>query len=356
MSDSLTLALKFRQALLRREAAAQEEIIRAYEGIWKDLTIEIERVAGKLQAGGNSPSLLFEQGRLKELQDQLAIEISDVAQKAGAITTREQAQFVELARAHSVRLMEAGANEIKAIRVNFASLAKDELRHLVGVMQDASSVAGAFRKLGQQIGLDSAEPVKRALLRGMALGSNPRQIAAAVRREVDVGFQPGRVTRSDPRAVRLLNMGIREQVMGAYREASRLTYDENKKLLGGWAWTAKRSATTCIICWAMDGQVFPADAPLVSHVSCHCVMRPLLPGQDSGETGPDAFNKLERGVQKEILGDLAFNAYDSGMVQLKDFVGTGSDMRWGDFRFRRGLEDIIGKSTVQKMRLRASRQ
>jgi len=38
------------------------------------------------------------------------------------------------------------------------------------------------------------------------------------------------------------------------------------------------------------------------------------------------------------------------MVELKDFVGIRSDQRWGDSRFRRSLEDIIGKATVKKLR------
>lgn len=351
MSDALILARHFRASLLRRDAAAQAEILRAYEDIWKKLSVEIERIAARIAAGGNSPSLLFEQNRLQQLQGQLAVEINDVAAKAGAVTVREQARVVDLARAHSLRLMQAAASERPRVRANFASLAKDELRHLVGVMRDGSPVAEAFRKLGQQMGLDSAEPVKRALLQGMALGSNPRRIAAAVRREVDGNFQPGRVTRSDPRAVRMLNLGVREQVMGAYREATRLGYAENQRLLGGWVWTSTRSATTCVLCWGRDGDIFPASTPFISHVSCRCVPRPLLPGQSPGQSGEDAFAKLEVGVQRDILGDTAFSAYESGMLNLKDFIGIRTDLRWGDSLYRRSLEDILGRGVVRKLRM-----
>lgn len=355
MSDSIILARQFRASLLRRDAAAQAEVLRAYESIWKKLTADIERVAEKIKAAGNSPSLLFEKDRLQQLQDELAIEIGQVARKAGAITTREQADVIELARAHSVRLMQAAATD-KRVRINFARLPKDELHHLVGVMQDGTPVAQAFRKLAKSMGIESGEAVKSALLEGMATGANPRRIAAAVRRQVDEGFTPGRVTRSDPRVVRALNIGVRHQVLGAYREATRLNYERNQRLLSGWVWTATRSATTCVICWAMDGKVFPPGEPLVSHLNCRCVMRPLLPGQKAGEPGADAFRKLEPGVQREILGDLAFNAYDSGMVKLEDFVGMKTDLRWGDSRYRLGLEDILGKANVQKLRLRASKQ
>ena len=351
MSDSLTLARKFRSNLLHLDAAAHDEVLRAYQAIWRHLSDEIERVAKKLRDGGNSPSLLFQHDRLQKLQDELAIEIVDVAKKAGAITLREQSRVVELARAHSLRLMQAAAVDRPRVRVNFGSLPKDELRHLVGVMQDGTPVAQAFRKLGADLGIQSGDAVKNALLEGMAMGSNPRRIAAAVRRQVDEGFTPGRVTRTDPRVVRALNMGIRHQVLGAYREATRLSYEDNQRLLSGWVWTATRSATTCVICWAMDGTVFPPSESLVSHFNCRCVMRPLLPGQSPGEKGKDAFRKLEPGVQKEILGELAFKAYDADLVELTDFVGMKSNPRWGDSRVRLGLEEIIGKREVENLRL-----
>jgi len=38
MSDALILARQFRASLLRRDAAAQAEILRAYEAIWTKLT------------------------------------------------------------------------------------------------------------------------------------------------------------------------------------------------------------------------------------------------------------------------------------------------------------------------------
>jgi len=94
----------------------------------------------------------------------------------------------------------------------------------------------------------------------------------------------------------------------------------------------------------------PAGEPLVSHITCYCVARPLLPGQSPGESGPAGFANLEPGVQKAILGDLAFSAYESGLVELGDFVGVATDPQWGDSRFRKGLEQIIGKAEVQKLR------
>jgi SPP1 gp7 family putative phage head morphogenesis protein len=347
MSDALIMARQFRDALLLRDAAAQAEVLRAYETIWKKLAGEIERIARQIQTEGSSPTLIFQQGRLQSLQDQLAIEIERVASVAGRITVTQQSGVVAAARTQAVSLMKAAGRDAGA-RASFATLATDEVTHLVGIAQDGSPVAGLFKHLAKVLKLESGDVIKDELIKGMALGSNPRAIATAIRRSVDAKENGA----EDPRMVRRLNMAVREQVIGAYTEVTRLSYQKNARLLEGWVWTAKRSATTCIVCWAMDGEIFPASEPKASHIGCRCVMRPLLPGQSPGELGPDAFAKLETGVQKSILGDTAYSAYESGMVELKDFVGIRSDFRWGDSRYRRSLEDIIGRATARKLRSR----
>jgi len=345
MSDALILARQFRARLLQQDAAAQDEILRAYEKLWVRLSAEIERVAQQIAEAGNSPSLIFEQQRLQHLQDQLALEIDRVSSFASNVTVRNQSAVIKAARLQAVELMRAAGSDAGA-RVAFASLATDELTHLVGIARDGSPVADMFKQLARVMKLESSDVIKDQLLQGMALGSNPRTIARRIRQQVDDRSN----AQTDPRIARRLNMAMREQVFGAYNEATRLGYEQNAQLLEGWVWTARRSPTTCIICWALDGTIFPAGAPKISHIGCQCTMRPLLPGQSPGEAGPDAFAKLEIGVQRSILGDTAFSAYESGMLELKDFVGFRSDYRWGDSRYRRSLEDILGRATVRKLR------
>jgi hypothetical protein len=345
VSDALTLARQFRARLLQQDAAAQQQILRAYEKLWVRLTGEVERIAQQIAEAGSSPSLIFEQQRLQRLQDQLALEIDRVSSFASNLTFRNQSAAIKAARMQAVELMRAAGRDAGA-RVAFASLATDELTHLVGIARDGSPVADVFKGLARLLKLESSEVIKQELITGVALGKSPREIARNIRRGVD-----GEISQQeDPRIVRRLNTAVRNEVLGSYREATRLGYEQNAQLLDGWVWTAVRSATTCVLCWAMDGTIFPAGAPFVSHINCRCVARPLLPGQPVGETGPDAFAKLESGFQRSILGDTAFTAYESGMLELKDFVGIRSDYRWGDSRYRRSLEDILGRGTVRKLR------
>jgi hypothetical protein len=345
MSDALILARQFRARLLQQDAAAQDEILRAYEKVWVRLSDEIERIVEQIQTAGSAPSLIFEQQRLQHLQDQVALEIDRVSSFASNLTIRNQSAAIKAARLQATELMRAAGRDAGA-RVTFASLATDELTHLIGIAQDGSPMLDLFKQLARLLKLESADLIKQELIAGTVLGKSPREIARAIRRSVDGQDSP----QQDPRIVRRLNTAVRNEVLGSYREATRLGYEQNAQLLDGWVWTAVRSPTTCVICWAMDGEVFPPGAPFVSHINCRCVPRPLLPGQSVGETGSDAFAKLEIGVQRSILGDTAFSAYESGMLELKDFVGVRSDFRWGDSRYRRSLEDILGRGVVRKLR------
>lgn len=347
MSDALILARQFRAALLQRDAAAQMQILRAYEQIWTRLSGEIERVVQQIQDAGTSPALVFEQERLQQLQDKLAIEIDRLVSFTSNLTVKNQSAVVAAARVQAAQLMRAAGRDAGA-RVSFASLANDELAHLIGRAQDGSPVRGMYHQLARLMKLESGEVVREEVQTGLVLGKNPRAIARAIRQKVD----DQQNAQSDPRLVRRLNTAVRQEVLGAYREATRLGYEENKHLLGGWVWTSTRSATTCVLCWAMDGKVFPAGESMVSHLNCRCVMRPLLPGQSPGQLGTDAFGRLERGVQRDILGESALSAYESNMLTLDDFVGFRSDLRWGDSRYRRSLEDILGRATARQLRSR----
>lgn len=344
MSDALILARQFREALLRQDAEAQAKVLRAYEKVWVRLAAEIKRLVEQI-AEGETPGLLFQQHRLQVLQDQLALEIDRLATFAGNLTIAKQSIFVKAARIQATRLIRAAG---VGARVSLARLPLEELQHLIGVAQDGSPVGDLFSSLGRALKLQARDAVKDAVFEGMAMGSSPRRIAAEIRQQVD---NPEHA-QQDPRIVRRLNTAIRQETMGAYREATRLSYADNQNLLDGWVWTAVRSATTCVICWAMDGTVHRADERMVSHVNCRCVMRPLLPGQSPGQTGAHAFAQLEAGVQRSILGESAFAAYESKMLELEDFVGLRTDHRWGDSRYRRSLEDILGVGTVRKLRSR----
>jgi SPP1 gp7 family putative phage head morphogenesis protein len=332
---------RFRQWLYDREARAQTEVLRAYEVAWKAIAEELAKVTSQAEAsseGDASPSFAPEQMRLRELERQIVKEIRKVGRVASDVTMREQGRLVKAAERQSARLIESKLNTKVAAEVaaNFNKLPTDVINNLVGAASDGSPVRESFDRLARDLGLATGERVKTALVQGAALGMNPTEIARHVRREADA---KGDNQMRQPAVVRRLNQTVRTESYRALREATRASYEASgvTKL---WRWVSALSPTTCIVCWGMHGKMFPLDVPLESHIACRCVMVPVLDPNEPFETGPEKFAKLEPGYQKQILGESAFEAYQSGSITLEDLVGIRDSERWGRSRYRRSLKEI----------------
>ncbi len=343
MRDVHQLVARFRAALLAREAHAQAEVLRAYEAAWEAIVEQLAELTRRTEAsptGDASPSLLLEQRRLRELEQQVVEAILKVGVAASDVTEREQSALVKAAERQAATLTESKAKGRRAAEVsaNFNHLPVDVIQNLVGVASDGSPVRESFDRLARELGLETGERIKRALVQGATLGWNPTQIARHVRREADA---KGDNAMRQPAVVRRLNQAVRTESYRALREATRETYKLNEQLVKKWRWVAALSPGTCSVCWAMHGKLFPLDVPLQSHIACRCVMVPVLDEAENFETGAEKFAQLEPGFQKQILGsEAAHEAYLRGEVQLEDFVGVRESERWGRSRYRRSLKDI----------------
>ncbi len=332
---------RFRRWLSDREARAQAEVLRAYEAAWKAIAEELAKITSQQEAssdGDASPSLAPEQLRLRELERQIVEEIRKVGRVAAEVTLREQARLVQAAERYAARLIESQLDTGIAAEVaaNFNRLPTDVINNIVGAASDGSPVRESFDRLARDLGLETGERVKTALVRGAALGLNPTEIARRVRREADAtGDNPMRQAS----VVRRLNQTVRTESYRALREATRASYQASE-VTQGWRWISALAPSTCTLCWAQHGKVFPLDVPLESHIACRCVMVPVLDPDESFETGPEKFAKLEAGYQKQILGESAFEAYRDGRIKIEDLVGVRDSARWGRSRYRRSLKEI----------------
>ncbi len=346
-----TLAASFRAALLQREERAQAEILRAYEAAWEAIELELAKVTTQIEAspdGDASPSLQLEQRRLRELERQVVEAIREVARTASDVTLREQTAVVRAAESQAATLIKTKRLAGSAVEagVVFDRLPADVIQQLVGFASDGTPVRAAFERLAIDLGLETGARVRDALTQGVTLGWSPTQIARKVRREAEArGGNPMRA----PAVVRRLNTLVRTETFRAYREATREVYQANKRLLRGWRWVSAKSPTTCVVCWAMDGQVFKLTEPMQSHLNCRCVTVPTIIGEkEKYETGAERFAKLEPGVQRDLLGDAAFEAYRAGRLSLQDLVGVRTSEQWGVSRFRRSLKDVLGSDEFVK--------
>jgi SPP1 gp7 family putative phage head morphogenesis protein len=337
VADIYTQAQDFRERLLARERAASAEVARAYLKALQSVNPQIEALREQIAAARrreatvgeivNLPWLLAQQERLEALTRQITTEVERFAGPAARITTDAQREAAGQGEDSARELIATATN---GARVSFATspgslLASRAVEQLVGFSSDGSPLADLFGSLGPA----AAHAVRDQLTTGVALGWHADKIARGMR-EAFGGS-----------AVRALTV-TRTETLRAYREASRLTYDENRDIVAGYVWTCSFSSRTCALCWAMSGRVFQTNEVFGTHPNCRCVMIPHARENPADvRPGPELFDKLDDSTKRDILGPRKFEAYKAGRFTLPQLVGERVDARWGLVRFERSLKDVI---------------
>jgi SPP1 gp7 family putative phage head morphogenesis protein len=192
----------------------------------------------------------------------------------------------------------------------------------------------------QLAGLNAStiDAMKAVLLTGAALGHNSAKMGKAISQQLAVPLA---------RAMTI----ARTEAHTAAREATRLTYEANSDIVGGWIWRCARTSRTCAVCWAMDGQAFDTSVKHFTHVNCRCTMVPKthswaelgfhgIPEPKQPPSGEDAFERLSDEDKKRVLGPGKYRLYRDKKLTLDELVGEGTDPRYGGYRYERSLRDI----------------
>lgn len=114
------------------------------------------------------------------------------------------------------------------------------------VKRSTEQITSLTRPLSQR----SAAVMRSVLVRGVAVGENPRVAARRMMQRTEQAFTGGRY--------RAENIATTEMI-DAHRAAALEQRKANPDVLAGWRWSAKFDSRTCGSCLAMDGEEFPAD-------------------------------------------------------------------------------------------------
>lgn len=178
---------------------------------------------------------------------------------------------------------------------------------------------------------ESTATMRRELVRGMLVGSNPRQVAARMLQRTEGIFNGG--------LSRALTIARTEQ-LDAQRAAAQLGEKQNTDVLQGWVWSASLSARTCPACWGMNGTEHSLEESGPNgHQNCRCVRLPktktwkelgfnieeprsLLPDKEA------VFGRLSTSEQIDILGPSRFAAWDAGKFPMSKWATTRDNVGW----------------------------
>jgi len=338
---------QYRQLLLHREQQALQSLERAYQNSLKGIQPRLDRLYDQMvNALGDGEKLpanwLYEAGRLEAIKKFLKGEINHFGVLAQLTTGQLQRFGVQLGERAALDLLKATLPT--GVKWSFGVPSPAAIANLVGATQAGSPLADLFSGFGAE----AAENVSKALITGLTAGDNPRKVATDVQQALGT---------SRNRALTI----SRNEMLRCYKSAALESYRANDDIMSQWRWQADKSGRTCAVCLAMDGSLHDLDEDFESHVQCRCAPVPvtkswedILSGTgidtsipetsasaDDYQSGSDWFAQQSEAVQRQVLGNAKYKAYQNGDLELSDLVGVSHDEKWGASRYEKSLKDAL---------------
>jgi len=334
---------RYRTLLADREAKAVQALEAGYQHTLAVIGPKLDRLYDemieRLAEGEQIPlSWLYEAGRLEKLKRLIISQVNAYGAQAQLAVGQLQHIGVALGKSAAADLLSAQVPE--GIEWAFGVASPRAIADLVGATQAGSPLADLFAGFGEKAAADVAS----ALIRGLTLGDNPRQVARSINQILD-----------EPRQ-RALTIA-RTEMNRAYRGAANETYRANADAVEGWIWSADLSRRTCAACIAMNGTEHPLSEDLESHVNCRCAPVPktkswsdiLGPDVDTSDlsdtrpqiqSGEDWLAGQSEQTQRAILG-AKYQGWSKGDFSLSDVVGHKHDETWGHSIYEKPLKALV---------------
>lgn len=326
-ADTLRQARTMRVIVDSTVDAATRDLVRAWSGAWHEIADEWSAALDELvQLGDGEWPTRAQVLRAKRAQQamQAAREaLNDLANTSGVRILRDVSQLAEDTDLWEQRLALSQLPQ-QGVSVDWARLDADALDAIV--RRTTGQIESSLRRLPAE----QAAVMRQTLIRGIAVGDNPRTAARLMLDRLGGVFDGGR---------RRAETIARTEMLDAHRHAARAARMANADVLRGWEWLAALDHRTCPACLSMHGQVFPADqfGP-EGHPNCRCTSIPAtlswrdlgfdIDEPESERTDAEAwFWDQPEAAQVSIMGRERLNRLQSG------------DLAWADLAQRRENPD-----------------
>lgn len=302
-------------------------LVAAWVLAWDELSVDLVDVIGAVLDGETyvTKSRLLRSQRVRAALTQIRDRLNELAELTRTTITGDVADVVRRAA--------DGQDELVA-----ASLPADAPAPPAA---DQTALDAIVRRVTQQItsttdplSPTAYEATRAELVRGVAVGDNPRATARRMVRRSERQFNGG--------LARALNIS-RTETLDAHRVAAQHQQDAHTDVLQGWVWLAHLGPRTCASCLAKHGTFYDLSVPGPhDHQSGRCARMPKTKswaelGYDDVDEPPDDvqdaeqwFKSQPRKVQRRILGPTRLAAYEAGEIALSDLTQLRRTPGWRD--------------------------
>lgn len=315
--ETLDLSRDLRIIIRGTENEAVRSLVRAWAVAWQEIETEWSLAIQDLLAitPGEWPTRaqIARATRAQAALDLAMDRLDGLTEFSGVLVERAGADAVHRAVEWQSKLIASqlppSVGDMALITGQFDRLNSDAVDAIIE--RAATQIHSTLRPLSA----GAVDAMKRSLIRGVAVGENPRKVARLMLARLQGDFNGG--------LTRALTIA-RTEILDAYRSGAAAAQLANADVLQGWVWQAQLDSRTCPSCWAQHGsrhaltETGPND-----HQNGRCARLPKTKswrdlGIDLDEPDdalPDArtvFDALPRSEQLKIMGPTRLAALDAG--------------------------------------------
>lgn len=337
------IVAEYRQQLLAREAQATQTLEQAYAHVLATIQPQLNKLYKEIaekQANGETVPLswLYEAKRLQTLKQLIQKQINHYAALAQMQAGQLQHIGATLGQQSAQAMLQASVPS--EVKWSFGVPSHDAIVNIVGSTQSGSPLADLFAGFGDE----AASKAGQALITGVSLGWNPRQIAPMIEQALGISRNRALVVS-------------RTECIRAYKSMQFANYQANSDVLDGWVWICALEHS-CAACIAMHGTKHPLSEELQDHPCGRCAAVPLTKswsdifdglGLDSSgisdtsidiQSGSEWFDNQDESMQREILGS-KYDGWANGNFTLSDVVQRHNDPDWGRSISEKPLKALV---------------
>jgi len=315
----------------------------AWAEAWDVLLPEFELALADLLAGakaGNIPRAVVARNIRLQAALRSAREHLDVlsSHSVGIVTQDVSWAVLDAAEGHHALMGTQMPPNSVGVSINFNRVPADAM--VAMVERTTEKIHSDFKPLSA----DVEKKMKRALVRGIAVGEGPAKTASRLMRDTEGAFNGG--------LTRALNIS-RTEMLDAHRAGGKATEKANLDVLAEWEWHAKLDRRTCPSCLSKHGQRFPLEqfGP-EDHQQGRCARVPITKTweelgfniKEPASVTPDSrqwFDTLTPETQREIMGPARLKLLQDGDISWADLSSKHSTAGWRDSYVVTPLKDLV---------------
>lgn len=344
--DTLRIVDRIRKDLTKMTDAQTVALTRAWVEAWDVLAPEFQTALVELIAsaknGAVTRSMAAKNIRLRDaLQNARSVLDELAAQTQVLVATDVGAAVLDAVDSHAALISSQLPPNSASAGVSFTRMSPEALATIVE--RTTKQIHSDTRPLPA----DVERLMKRELIRGVAVGENPRRTAARMVKQAEGRFNGG--------LTRALTIA-RTETLDAHRAATQASEKANKAILEEWEWHASLGARTCPSCWSKHGTRHPLDeAGPLDHQNGRCARVTVTKSwkdlgfdiEEPASITQDAeavFNNLTPATQKEIMGAQRLELLQSGQIKWADLSKVQQNDGWRDSNVAVPVRDLIAKA------------